>query len=85
MPPSIEELDARHARAARDAARDNERLNKQINDAREAHKEEWDASESGEQAAQIAEAERVMRLPTPETLKEIGSVVPKDVTRFPSD
>ena len=83
--PSIEELDARHARARAGAERDNAKLNKLINDNREAHKAEWDDSESGEQAAQIAEAERIIRLPTPEALKAMGSVVPVDVTRFPSD
>jgi hypothetical protein len=85
MADALSRFDAQVAKqrvADEKAARDAAELTAEL---REAAKEAYDNSEQGDVAAQIAEAERIMRLPTPEALKAMGSHVPKDPTRFPSD
>jgi peptidoglycan hydrolase CwlO-like protein len=85
MANAIAEQDALHAQVAKDADKAAREAAELTAENRAAAKEEYDDSERGDVARQIAEAERVMRLPTPEALKAMGSVVPKDPTRFPSD
>lgn len=71
-------------RKAREAeAKAQAELSQRIAENRAAERERYANSEQGEARAQEAEAERLMRLPTPQTLKETGQVV-GDPTKGPA-
>jgi hypothetical protein len=67
---------AREAARMRAAARAEEKrqdeLNLTVATQREAARAEWADSELGDVAAQIAESERIMRLPTPDANEALG-------------
>lgn len=83
MADAIAENDRRMA-AAREADEKAQReLNQTIAENREAHRAEWEETEAAEVHRQTAAAEDVMRSPTPQALKKLGSK-PGDARRGPS-
>ncbi len=58
-------------------------LNRQVAEAREAHRVEWEETDAAVVAAQHRYAEHIAKLPTPEALDELGSTV-GDATRGPA-
>lgn len=65
--------------ARRDAKVEEERRNREFNDRvcrnREVARQEYDSSDRGACKTEQMEAERIMRMETPDTLDAIGSVV----------
>jgi hypothetical protein len=69
------------AAAAAEAAQ--QKINEQLNAGRENARQEYANSDRGLVAHANAEAERIMHLPTPDALEELGAVV-GDPTRGPA-
>jgi hypothetical protein len=80
---ATDQVHARMATAREAEAKRQAKLNADLAEAREARYEEFVNSEAGQVRANIDEAERIMRLPTPDALKETGAVV-GDATKGPS-
>ncbi len=83
MADAIAELDARNAAVKEAEQRAAEKAARETAERRDTYAEEYAASEQGATRAQQVEAERIMRLSTPETLKALGSRI-GDPTKGPS-